>query len=297
MLTRAEVSCHYRKRFSGVLGVDHPAYRWVDRLPPYLCRALILRTELKKATRSLPAAFVGSTKGEFIEVEGLQILTRGFSERLFSALPLDGHTPLEAPGLTEWIRAAIKVLVEINPDALRFVQDWCSVVLWVAPTQEKPPKTVLTSVAIPTLPHCTIISVKSLRHIPSRHVFEGASIYALAENLFHEALHQKLSASLIFEPSLMSGITSPTTPTIQIPWRKTKWAIDRVLHATWVYSNLQILRDRALALPLLLRPEMNFVREARDESKHKLEYLRSALRAEKKKLSKCSQQLLEEILL
>jgi len=140
------------------------------------------------------------------------------------------------------------------------------------------------------------LSVKSLRHIPANHVYEGASTYALAENIFHEALHQQLSASLVFGVKIMDDAETAKLQSIHIPWRNSSWEIDRVIHATWVYSNLQRLRRRALSMPEVFGVELGIVKDAERESQPKLEYLRSTLESAKGRLSSSSSHFIERVL-
>ncbi len=296
MLSRQEIVSKYRALLQEDLEVDHPAYGWIDLLPPTLCRALILHRGIKTASSSIENAFVGASNGDLREVSGIKVSVGKFNSRIFKSLPLEGHLPLGVPGMCDWTAAALATLKELDDKALRFVQQWCSMILWVAPDHENKPETVLTSVAVPTLPHCTILSVKSLRHIPADHVYEGASMYALAENIFHEALHQQLSASLVFGAEIMSDAIDKEIQPIHIPWRNTSWEIDRVLHAAWVYTNLQRLRKRALSMPNTFGLELEIVKNAEQESQPKLTYLRSSLESAKKKLPKSSSNLIERVL-
>ncbi len=277
ILSRSEIVSHYLKLLAHRLGKGTEIDSWVGLLPPYLCRCLVLGTALGTACKNVESAFVGTSKGVLANCSGLRVSIGPFSQRLFNQLPLKGHIPLDVPGLTAWIQKAFKLLSTLDPSSACFVRDWCSLVVWVAPDVSLPPDTLLTSVAIPTLPHCTLLSVKSLRHIPAKHIYEGASLYALAENLYHEALHQQLSATLIFGPPLLRKSKSCSLPIIDIPWRNARWELDRVLHATWVYGNIQRLRRKALSSSHLLKSEDYLVEAAEHDTKSKVTLLVTAL--------------------
>lgn len=296
MLSREEVVSKYQTLFQDKFEADHPAFRWIDQLPPSLCRALILGNGLKTAANSIEQAYVGSVKSDIRNISGINVSVGKFNNRIFNSLPLQGHTPLEVPGMCDWIHSALAVLEILDSKALAFIKQWCSMILWVAPDANTAPKTLLTSVAIPTLPHCTILSVKSLRHIPAKHVYEGASTYALAENIFHEALHQQLSASLVFGSKLMCDADAANLSSVHIPWRNASWEIDRVIHAAWVYSNLQKLRLRALSMPNLLGSEITIVKNAENESRPKLEFLSTKLESIQSFLPRASRQIIEQVL-
>lgn len=296
MLSRTDVVSKYQKLFQKELGVDHPAYSWVDQLPPVLCRSLVLGNRIDIESNSIEEAFVGTTKGDIRHVSGIRVSVGDFNSKLFTLLPLDGHVPLEVPGMCDWLASAFETLQMLDEEAVDFVRQWCSMIMWVAPDSENPPETVLTSVAIPALPHCIILSVKSLRHIPANHVYERASAYALAENIFHEALHQKLSASLMFGEGIMDDAESANIQSIHIPWRNSSWKIDRVMHAAWVYTNLQKLRERALSQSNISESEFRFIRGAKLESQPKLIHLRTVLESVKNRLSQSSNDFINQVL-
>ena len=79
-----------------------------------------------------------------------------------------------------------------------------------------------------------------IRHLPPKHIMPEVNFYGVQENLFHEALHQQLSA-LIIQQDVLKEAPS-TAPAVHIPWRGVDWPIDRVMHAAWVYFGLQELR-------------------------------------------------------
>ena len=169
----------------------------------------------------------------------------GPCSEVFGALPLDGHVPIRAPGINRWIVAALTELGEKAPRHLELIQSWCSMIVWLTRDDNEPPRVGLTSVALPSLPHCTFVSTKAIRHIPPSVILPVVGMYGLQENLFHEALHQQLSATLVFEPLLEEGWHD--APGVHIPWRATTWPVDRALHAAWVYHHLASFRAEELA--------------------------------------------------
>lgn len=296
MLERSGVVARYRELLSSQSPIATEVGGWLEFLPPFLCRSLILGSKLSSATRSFDAALSGNVSSRHLSVGPIRMCADGFSKSLFSKLPLHGHAPLEVPGLAGWLEAAIDFLSDTDPDTLNYLSHWCSTVLWVAPSTEFPADTLLTSVAIPVLPHCVIVSVKSLRHIPAKHVYEGGSIYALAENLYHEALHQQLTSTLIFGPPFMAHGKDHSKERVSIPWRDTSWEIDRVLHASWVYVRLQSFRQKVLQTNALSGPERQFLSDAYEQSQDQVSFLSNALNSRAASLSTEGQSLVESIL-
>lgn len=273
LLSKEEVVGKYRQLLNKYYEEDHSSHIWIDELPPFLCRALILDQKVALATESVESAFAGHNEARLVDLGGLKVSVGEFSDELISSLPIDGHLALSVPGLSEWNVNALTLLSSLSNDAYATTKDWTSLFVWLAPDEDNPPDNVLTSVAIPSLPHCSFFSVKALRHIPARHVFDGASLYALAENIYHESLHQQLNASLIFDEKTKVFSEESKLNKVHIPWRDVHWELDRVLHAAWVYSGLQLFRENALESSLLEDHEKKFLKGAYNESKPRLELL------------------------
>lgn len=110
----------------------------------------------------------------------------------------------------------------------------------------------ITSCSVPDFPTISFFSDIALRHIPPLSVHGGDSNYILAENIFHESVHQYVNHQILTQGILSASYTSESSPMIDIPWRKNKdgsiqkWQIDRVLHAAVVYTNLLNWRLEAL---------------------------------------------------
>ncbi len=293
LLKKEEVVEKYRQLLCEWHGHTHPAHDWLEQLPPFLCRALILEKDVALATESIECAYTGNENAELIDLGGLKVSSGDISIELVASLPIEGHTPLAVPGLSDWNRKSLELLGALSENALALTREWSSLIVWLAPDRENPPATLLTSVAIPSFPHCSFMSVKALRHIPARHVFDGASIYALAENIYHESLHQQLNASLIFDVKTTTFAEESKLKKAHIPWRNVYWELDRVLHAAWVYSGLQILREQALESNLIKDYEKIFLGGAYDESKPRLELLLSELDRAIPHLSKESKDIVE----
>jgi hypothetical protein len=118
------------------------------------------------------------------------------------------------------------------------------------------------------------VTKKIIRHIPPVRILPVVSFYGIQENLFHEALHQQLTAYIIASDDLLK----PAAPNhkIHIPWRNTEWPLDRALHAAWVYRGLLAFRKRMVDVTptKMLR---TVITESYRESEQALLFLKGAL--------------------
>jgi hypothetical protein len=166
-------------------------------------------------------------------------------------------------------------------------------IVWLTVDKDRPPETELTSVALPILPHCSFITNKAIRHIPPNIIIPAVNYYALQENLFHEATHQQLSATLIFEEILTTD--GPPPEVIEIPWRKTRWPVDRALHAAWVYRKVSSMRkDEIERGPEGGKAVEVVLSQALDEGERALIYLLKALEPHYGAFTSRGQEILEQ---
>ncbi len=100
--------------------------------------------------------------------------------------------------------------------------------------------------------------------VPSCCFFSGhsfISIDRLVEGLFHEALHKKLSNTLVAFPLLNSTFASSTSKrffsywNVDTPWNSNLWEFDRALYAYHVYVHLAVLYDDLALIPHKHFPE------------------------------------------
>ncbi len=211
-------------------------------LPPYLLHLLIHEKKLPSHVESQDELFLG--QGDSGAIRFKKILLSPLGVKCQEELPLNGHESLNAPGIFRWICIALEDLEHHQPHAFEFIQNWCSAIVWLRRKADAS-VTEITSASIPSLPLCTFISRKAIRHIPPKIILKEIGLYGLQENLYHEALHHQLTCFLLFEDILH---TPPAeSPHVSIPWRNAKWPLDRVFHAAWVYGGLHKFRSNALS--------------------------------------------------
>ncbi|WP_157179736.1 aKG-HExxH-type peptide beta-hydroxylase [Rhizobium sp. CF142] len=202
---------------------------------------------------------------------------------------LRGHFGTTEPvgELSAKVGTALDILSELDVDALNSVMTWTSQIVWLE-FSALSSRTMLTSSTFPALPHCTFVTSKALRHLPPMTVQGEENPYFLAENLYHESLHQELSTWLVLGEVLDPSFDTATSRLISVPWREQRWEPDRVLHATYVYAGILPLRRKAVSLGLVGS-------DCLAEGERALEYLRSQLDACRSVLRQSGQAFLSRL--
>ncbi|GAB3025948.1 aKG-HExxH-type peptide beta-hydroxylase [Natronobiforma cellulositropha] len=219
----------------------------IGQLPPYLCQRLALGASYP-FEEGIEYAYTGpdqpalhwtdGTDGDgtiaLVDGEGIGSLT--------DRLPLAGHRQAtNRDELIEHTLDALERMETLEPDRLAALEEWTSLIVWL----ERAPgtsATVLTSSTFPAVPHCSFLTEKALRHIPPNSVADEPTDYALRENLYHEALHQQLGATLLHRDVLDPSYSAAASQKVPIPWRESFWEPDRALHAAVVYTGLVEMR-------------------------------------------------------
>lgn len=250
-------------------------HSYTPELPPFLCRRLLYGQDVSDLTsKSLTFAGIPNAQLKFFQSKhrSIAFIDGAYLIPTISCLPLDGHRLVTKLGRLELIDEALSLLESYFPYACSKVYDWTSLLIWL----ESSPYTnasLITSSTFPHFPHCTFLSDKALRHIPPNSISEIDSIYSLAENIFHESLHQGLSNSLVFCDMLSPQYRSSQAKKIKVPWRQQYWEPDRVLHAAYVYANLLRLRDDALSSSLISKDQRSWLALSQKDGEEALEYL------------------------
>jgi hypothetical protein len=189
------------------------------------------------------------------DADGCALLNATITPEIWLSLPLKDHCLL-APETRDkdCFRAAFTYLDLYHPELGAQTRDFLQALALV----DRPPngasqETCLTSVSVPDLPFCSFFSRKALRHIAPHFVVHTPDISFLAENLYHESLHHRVSLNLLENDILQPDYHSRLSPKVAIPWREKAlsnvhfWELDRVLHAFCVYVGLLPYRQREAA--------------------------------------------------
>ena len=269
-----ETVSHYGALASG-LKQSSPVHSYLPELPPFLCRQLLYEQDVCDLS-SIPMAFAGipNVQLRFFRSKhrSIAVIDGAYLIPTMNCLPLNGHRLSTKPSRLKLINEALDLLDSYFPYAHCKVFDWTSLMIWL----ELSPyvkASLVTSSTFPHFPHCTFLSDKALRHIPPNSISDVSQIYSLAENIFHEALHQELSSALVFCDILTQQYKSSKARAIKVPWRRQYWEPDRVLHAVYVYTNLLLLRHDALSYNFMSKDQRSWLALAQADGEEALKYL------------------------
>lgn len=249
-MTREEVVASYSSlaRCSArQIDLDHV----LPDLPPFLCRQLIRGDNLLSDYAELHEVYTGDKEAKIEwwgggQNRGLGLIREAELGYLTHELPLRGYQPSpDRERLNASAARALDIFRKRDDPRLETILSWTSLLVWLARVA-KIEESSLTSSSFPAVPHCTFLTPQALRHIPPNNTFAHESEYALRENLFHEALHQKLAATFLHLDVLAGNYSASTAPKIAIPWRKMGWEPDRVVHAVYVYTSIVRMRQEEL---------------------------------------------------
>lgn len=200
-------------------------------------------------------------------------------------IALNGHRLMadRAPELLDDIEASLRLL-STRPPAWQLVQRF---IVTLVPVQAdetlfEAPR-LLTSCSLPEYPLAVFLSPLARRHIPPLSLAKQPSVRLLAENLFHESVHQVVNYEILTGGLLPEEYDSSTSPKIPIFWRQEDagrnkaWELDRVLHAAAVYSQLLWWRESELRSGELTHEEQITILEATVAGLQSAEYLVNAL--------------------
>ncbi|NGQ96221.1 hypothetical protein G3578_13730 [Brevibacillus sp. SYP-B805] len=203
----------------------------------------------------------------------------------WQALPLASHDLVDAAGeRSADVTRALEHLARSYPEGYKLFAEFVRMIAWVKLRDDRSEQDVeITSSSFPVLPFSVFVSSRALSHIPPKTVAARDSYRFLAENLFHEAVHQAVNMNLLLHDIFTEDYNSSTSPKVDIPWRANndqrnqRWEIDRTLHAAVVYGHLLGYRRRQLNDPGLESFEYAAFAEAAAEGLEAAKYLSQSL--------------------
>lgn len=207
-------------------------------------------------------------------------ITSCFDSDVWETLPIQSHQVCSYDRQKEdALFQAIERIYKKHPNQAHFLEKYMKNIFWMELKADQTKKDLITSSSFPVLPYTVFISSKALRHIPPNSVSPTPSIKFLAENLLHEAVHQKVNLLLLNDSVLASDYDSKLSPKISIYWRKNhearnqEWEIDRVFHAMQVYAEVILFRAQELNTEDLTDNERQNFANALFDAKEVLSYL------------------------
>ncbi|MET9231606.1 hypothetical protein [Lentzea sp. NPDC003310] len=203
------------------------------------------------------------------------------ASRLWDEVGLTGHR-LVLPGDDQ--RATIVAALEFlasRPWAFDLVAKYVTTLAFVESDSDAD---LITSCSLPDFPLCIFFSARAARHVPPVTVTDFPSARLMAENIYHESVHQSVNHLLLTRKVFKPGYSSTTSPKVPIYWRQTAsrtrnraWELDRVLHAAAVYSQLLQWRTAELRADDISEREGEAVRQASKDAVGAVRSLAAAL--------------------
>ena len=222
-----------------------------------------------------------SQEVDFVRVDeaDVDIATSPIGTKYWKNLPLPGHQqflPEDDEG--EFVLCIKKALGFIYDNYGQSYSDLFGFLTLIVPVKGPSVRDTITSLSVPEYPFSCFVSKNALFHLaPNVINYEGREFY-LAENLFHEMVHNRVNLELLEQEILVEEYDSESSPRIHIEWRKNAdprnnaWQVDRAIHALWVYSYLSKFRSIASKIkPSLFNSAMA------DQAKSNASYLRQRI--------------------
>ena len=299
LVTARQIADFYRELWVECYSTPPPDYlRHDTAFPPFLCRSLAYGDpELPRDCPRL-TALTGRPDGESLRVEAgplcLEWGTVVADSFLRDRLNLVGHRmAAHSPPRETWLRSAAELLSALSSPAAECVNSFIGLIVWLDVDANAPEP--ITSSSFPAVPHLTAMTDKSSRELLPDSYLPEASAWVLAEDLYHESLHQWLSATMMIHDIFVENYIAAEGPLIEIPWRNSRWPVDRSLHSLFVYSHLVQLRICHLHEADVSFAEREAVVSALPAAIDAIRQLIPQLESERSCYTPLGQQLLDEI--
>ena len=244
-----------------------------EPLPPFLCRSLAFGDPSFPDDCSWAEAMTGSSDGMVrrigagLERKGLSWGVSGISPSLHDYVPIAGHS---VTGYSEsrgrLFEEALALIGDLGGSYLDTVCDFIGVVLWLEFDPQGGTAEQLIASSFPGLPHCVVVTDSAAQAIIPNEGLQSLNAWALAESLYHESLHQVLSATVLQDEIFVDSFNAAMGPKIRAEWRKADWPLDRGFHALFVYAGLSRMRRQLLALDRLDGAERETLARAHSQS-------------------------------
>lgn len=137
------------------------------------------------------------------------------------------------------LETALATLPELTPEGADLVKKFLNQVVWVAPKSQG---SIFSSTSFYELPGHIFFTRLFSRHIAPDVVFSAPVVYAVQENLYHEAIHQQLIAAMEQEDILHRRLVEQERPKIYAAWRDQNWDLEHAIQAFAVYEKVMGLR-------------------------------------------------------
>lgn len=193
------------------------------------------------------------------------ILINNLPNKIWSSLPIQSHEIVKTtPKIENIVTTALQHLQKNHFYAYELIKEFVHSIVYVKlKTDFTGQDSQITSSSFPIMPLSIFISDKAGFHIPPNNISKDISHRFVAENIYHEAIHQVINMNILLFDIFNENFDSKYSPKIEIPWRYNQvkrnqyWELDRAYHATIVYSRVLRYRINELRDESLLAFEKN----------------------------------------
>jgi hypothetical protein len=152
-----------------------------------------------------------------------------------------------------YVQRGIEHLASAYPIGFDCFRRFVRLLTWLQPSPELTHDPEITSASFPSLPLWIFFSNRATVHIAPSAIGTRPSPRFLADNFYHESVHQAVNGLLLFGDVLVDDYSSERSPRVKIPWRSSsdarnrEWELDRVFHASMVYESILEYRNSEIA--------------------------------------------------
>jgi hypothetical protein len=183
-----------------------------------------------------------------------------------------------SPRLMSELQQALDTLPAIFPLAAETIATHTTLLAWLSPLPGTESKDLFACSSFHEYLGCTFLTDLSLRHIPANVVFPTNCTYALQENLYHEALHQKFCSMIDDGQVFIAPLEDVRRFQVYVPWRDAYWNLEKAAHAYYVYSHLNQMRMHVLESGQLSAEIKGLLEQGVIESKNAVSVLGQGIR-------------------
>lgn len=303
LVSARSVSAFYRELWASVHEAPAPVFLADNSpLPPFLCRSLAFGSPSLPDDCSWLVAMTGSPDGELLQIStasgdvGFHWGVANIAPTLYDYAAIDGHSVIGFSSEHKTLfEEALALIGDLGGTYLDTVRDFIGLVLWLEADPTRTDVVKIISSSFPTLPHCVVVTDSAAKGVLPNEKFEAFSAWAMAESLYHESLHQVLSATILQDEIFVDSFHAAAGPTIHAEWRNADWPLDRSLHALFVYANITRMRRRLLDLDRFGGSERDILTRVHDESASATALLGGGLEAHRAIFTEPGNRLLSEL--
>lgn len=214
-----------------------------------------MENDLKKEWKNIIQKDIKHLDSDYIEInkEWKILCGRVLPKDLEENFPINSSHEIYIPSYEEKIKlkAALKYLYDNYTNEIEELKNYFKIIFWCKLKNDSKEDTI-TSLTVPKIPNASFISKKALYHNPPEFIHsKDVEINILAENIYHEMIHNKLNNLIYYKKFFKSNydrkeLTGQFKINAWESYKDWEWELDRVVHATTVFVHLIKFRKQEL---------------------------------------------------